>query len=229
MRNAHVRCFVGLRLRSLALNGTPASSGMADASAPIAPQGASHLKPLRILLYVLTVVTAAAALYLDEPLVGATQRRALTPVWLFTPLALYGVFFLAYAIDRWMLVRKRGYPAGRAFFQVVFGVVFALMLLPSTIRDWRAMQPDGIARLLAHPDVEIRVVTLEALGFRGFEPSRVRMVLAHFNDDDPRVQTAARAVLARWSGHKPDDLAGIRLWASRVSEVSTSTTGKESR
>src|SRR5687767_2266628 len=93
---------------------------------PIAPRG----RPLRIALYVLTVLTAAAALFLEPALAGAVSRHALGRFWLFTPLAVYGVFFLAYSFDRWLLI-QRGYPAGKAFFQIVFGLVFALLLLPS--------------------------------------------------------------------------------------------------
>lgn len=179
-------------------------------------------KPLRVALYVLTVLSAAAALFLEPALAGAVARGAISPLWLFTAIGVYGVFFLAYAVDRWVLVRRRRYPAGKAFFQVAFGLVFGLLLLPSTIGDYASRPPSqGIERLLLHPDPEVRAVAVEALGFRGPSSEHVELLVARLLDRDPRVEESARGVLSRWSGLAPEDTAGIRLWASALSRTAT--------
>jgi hypothetical protein len=186
-------------------------------------------KPLRIALYVLTVLSAIAALFLEPALAGAVSRGAISPHWLFTAIGIYGVFFLAYAVDRFMLVRRRRYPAGKAFFQVAFGLVFGLLLLPSTIGDYASRAPTGLERLLAHPDAEVRAVTVEALGFRGPSKEHIALLLARLKDRDPRVEHAARTVLAKWSGRSPDDTAGIHAWASALSTTATVSGHEEQR
>ena len=184
-----------------------------------------EINPLRIALYVFLVLTAASALFLEPALAGAVHRGAVSAVWLFLPLVLYGVFFAVYALDRWFLVKRRNFPAGRAFFQVAFGIVFGLLLLPSTIGDWMQRQPVGMERLLSHPDADVRTVAVEALGFRGHSEAHVSMLIRKLEDQDPRVADAAARVLAGWSGKDPKDLAGIRAWAGRLSATSSTTEG----
>jgi hypothetical protein len=183
-------------------------------------------RPLRIALFILTVLSAFAALFLQPALAGAVARGALSPIWLFTAIGIYGVFFLAYAGDRFLLVSRRRYPAGKAFFQVALGLLFGLVLLPSTISDYGARPAHGVDRLLSHPDPEIRLVAVEALGFRGPTKEHAEALLAKQKDRDPRVAQTARQVLARWSGRSPDDAAGISAWASALSDTSTAT-GRE--
>jgi hypothetical protein len=186
-------------------------------------------KPLRIALYVLTVLSAIAALFLEPALAGAVSRGAISPYWLFTAIGIYGIFFLAYAVDRFLLVRRRRYPAGRAFFQVAFGLVFGLLLLPSTIGDYAGRAPAGLERLLAHPDPEVRAITVEAIGFRGPSKEHIALILARLEDRDPRVERAARMVLGKWSGLSPDDAAGLRAWASALSSTATVGAHEERR
>jgi hypothetical protein len=185
----------------------------------------ANLRPLRIALYLLTVLSAAAALFLEPALAGAVSRGAISPHWLFTAIGVYGVFFLAYSVDRWVLVNKRRYPAGKAFFQFAFGLIFGLLLLPSTIGDYAARAPRGMDRLLSHPDPEVRMVAVEAIGFRGPTKEYVAILVAKLKDRDPRVEQAALRVLARWSGHAEEDVAGIQAWASALSRTSTMSSG----
>ncbi|MCA9554728.1 MAG: hypothetical protein KC933_32160 [Myxococcales bacterium] len=182
-----------------------------------------HVRPLRILLYVLTVAAAAAALFLQPALAGAVQRGALPRAWLFLPLGIYTVFFLVYAADRVSLVRRGFYPAGRAFFQLAFGVVFALLLLPSTISNWNDRRPSAVDRLAGHPDADVRLLTVEALGYRGPSPENARRVAARLDDRAPEVRERARAILAAWSGRptaSPDELKG---WAEALTSTDTAT------
>lgn len=179
------------------------------------------LRSLRIALYVLTVATAAVALFVLPALSGAVQRGALRPHWMFLPLSLFAVFFLLYGLDRWILVRRRRYPAGRAFFQVAFGLIFALLLLPTTIREWDTGRPRGVERLLRHPDAEVRRVVVESLGFRGASAPAAKRLLVMLEDEAPQVREATLKVLAEWSGQEIEDVAGIRTWASQLSRTST--------
>jgi hypothetical protein len=197
---------------------SPAASGAPrdHAAMPVKP------RPLRIALYVLLVLSAAAALFLEPALAGAIARGAISPLWLFTGIGIYGLFFAVYVVDRLMLVKFRRYPPGRAFFQIAFGSVLALVLLPSTIRDYAA-RPAGHQRLLAHPDPEIRQIAVEALLLRGPTRDNVSHALERRRDRDPRVREAATRVLSRWSGRAEEDTAGIESWATALSATATAT------
>jgi hypothetical protein len=170
---------------------------------------------------VLTVLSAIAALFLEDALAHAVARGAISPHWLFLTIGIYGVFFLAYAIDRLLLVKRRRYPTGKAFFQVAFGLVFGLLLLPSTIRDYTAQTPPGAARLLSHPDPEVRAAEVKALGWEGPSPEHIQLLVPKLQDRDPRVERAARQVLGKWSNRSPDDAAGIAAWAAALSGTAT--------
>jgi hypothetical protein len=214
--------FVSTALRGAAFGGTDlrhvAETKRSRADDPILALP-GEIKPLRIVLFSFLLLSAVSALFLEDALAGAVERGALSAIWLFLPLILYGVFFSIYGVDRWFLVKRRSFPPGRAFFQVAFGIVFGVLLLPSTIGDWRD-RPAGMMRLLSHPDAEVRMVAVEAVGFRGQTGESVAMLAKSLDDGDPRVAAAARSVLARWSGKDPSDVPGIRAWASRSSTTS---------
>lgn len=194
------------------------------ASDPI-PGVPVNAKPFRILLYVLLALTAAAVLFLQPALGGAVKRGAISSVWLFLPMTLFGLFFLAYAVDRVLLVKRRRYPTGRAFFQIAFGVLFALLLLPSTIADFNDRHAVGLRRYLLHPDARVRVLAVEAMGYRGRDEAHTHIedLVSRLDDRDQRVRRAATDVLVSWSGKNPEDTAGIRAWALEWSQTTTST------
>lgn len=183
-----------------------------------------EIKPLRVLLFILTALSAVAALFLEPALAGAVKRGALSAPWLFIPIAMYGVFVLAYAGDRMLLVKRRNYPAGRAFFQVAFAMVFGLLLLPETYRDWNERRrPAGIDRLLVHRDPQVRQVAVEAIGYRGVSVPRARALMRKLDDKSSDVRRTAATVLAGWAKKDPADLPGLKTWVGKLSQ--TSTTG----
>lgn len=178
---------------------------------------------LRALLFVLTLSSAAAALFVEPALAGAVARGALSARWLFLPLGVYGVFLAAYAFDRWWLVRDRRYPAGKAFFQVAFGIVFASLLLPETIQDYKARGTPRSDRLLTHPDPNVRGAAVLALGFEGAEGERLSLVIERLDDDNADVRAAALRVLRQWSGQPEADSARLRSWAQTTLTTTTAS------
>jgi hypothetical protein len=185
----------------------------------------TEVKPFRVALYILAAFAMSAALFLQLPLHAAVGRGAISPSWLFMPLVVYCAFFVAYAVDRWLLVRRRSFPGGRAFFQVIFGVLFGLMLLPSTTLEWHASRPSGLVRLMNSSDSEYRWIAVQAVGYRGRSSDGVRSLLTSLSDSDERVQKEAAVILGKWAEKDPSDVAGIRLWAGQLlSQTRTSTT-----
>lgn len=183
-----------------------------------------EVKPLRWGVFLLTLLSAGAALFAEPLLAGAVDRGEIDPAWRYLPVGVYLTFLSVYAVDRWFLVRRRSYPKGKAFFQLVFGLLFALILLPSTLDELRRRRPAAeLAQaepLLAHRDAAVRAVAIEALGFRGASPDRVRAVSRLLEDANPAVRSRAAAVLAAWSGLQPNATEALREWArSRSAEV----------
>jgi hypothetical protein len=189
-------------------------------SAPLRNGGGA--RPLRVALYVLTALSAVAALFVEPALAGAVQRGAVSPLWMFVPLAMFCALFLGYAVDRWRLVGRQKYPASRAIVQSLFGLILASVLLSSAVSDWGRL-PQGSDRLLAHPDAEIRASAVYALGFHGKSASAAALVAARLEDRSPEVRQAALDVLRRWSGQPNADVPGVRAWASALSRSSTVT------
>src|SRR5882672_1964352 len=134
-------------------------------------------RPLRVLWYVATAIAAGASLFVEPALAAAGSRGAVPPVWMFVPIGIFCLLFGGDAVDRWRRVRLGRYPAGPALLQTLFGLVFASVLLSSTISDYRAQRPQGIDRLLDHPDSEVRADAIYALGFRDPNADRARRVL----------------------------------------------------
>jgi hypothetical protein len=225
---------------------------MADAptaipgAASVGPRS-SKVVPLRVGLYVLTVLSLMAALVLEPALAGAVGRRAISPRWLFLPIGVYGLFYLVYAADRLWVLKKRRFRSARPFFEIFFGLIFGSLLLPSTIAHYRQrpgavseprpetaaelpLQPT-IQRLLAHPDAETRAVAIDAVAYRGPTPENAALLIARLDDDDPRVRARALRVLRGWAGDPKADATGVRAWASALSRTSTksSTVGESSR
>lgn len=174
---------------------------------------------LRLALAALLLLCAAGVLFVQPALSAAVARGALSHRWMLLPVALFVLFFVAFSVDRFWLVKRGRYPGGRAFFQIVFGVVFAALLLPSSLREFASLRPRGDAYLLQHRNPSIRKVSVEALGFRGMRPDRVRALLARTKDEDPEVRAAAYEVLRRWSGQGGDP-ATVEGWARSVLETS---------
>lgn len=169
---------------------------------------------LRPALFVLLAGSALAAIGLEPLLVRRVGRGDLPATVLFAPVAVYAAFLLLYAADRWLLVQRRRYPSGRAFFQVVVAVFFGLLLLPSTLHEWAEARPRE-ASLARHPQAQVRAVYVEALGFRGPSAERVAEVSSALEDPDPDVEAAARRVLAAWSSLSPADTDALAAWAER--------------
>ena len=180
---------------------------------------------LRALLFVLTLLSAAAALFVEPALAGAVARGAISARWLFLPIGIYGVFLAAYAFDRAWLVRDRRYPSGKAFFQVAFGVIFASLLLPETIQDYKAQSVPRPDRLLVHKDPSVREAAVLALGFDGLARPRLDLVMARLDDDNPNVQAAALRVLRTWSGEPEADASRLRTWAKTARTATTTARG----
>ena len=123
---------------------------------------------IRILVYVVLASTAGVTVLFSDRLWAAFREGAL-PVWapLLAP-ALFTVFVTVYTVDRWFLVRWRGYPLSRAFFQVAFALVFLTLLLPQQASEMRVPKHAANAeqpalQLLAYPDEAVRAATCSIL------------------------------------------------------------------
>jgi len=166
---------------------------------------------LRLVLYLALVVSAVVTM-LGLP---AIQRRVdsntLDPFWLLAPALFFGLFLMIYAVDRFRLVRFRSYPSGRALIQVFAGLVFLMLLLPSSIVEYRSAlvsRParDELTALMHHRDARVRALACELAGLRRGGGRYVQALGQALADRNNRVSAAARLALRRVTGH--DFVAG---------------------
>jgi hypothetical protein len=127
---------------------------------------------VRIAVYVMLLGSAGTAFFLG-PRLWTAARVGTVPIWAaLLPASLFTLFVVLYTIDRWLQVRRRHYPAGRAFFQVAFALVFLSLLLPTQAAELREAksaraEADYGVLLLDNRDPMVRAAACELLGLRG--------------------------------------------------------------
>jgi len=161
--------------------------------------------PLRVALY---VALAASALLTMAGLPALQQRveaGTIQPLWLLAPSCGFGLFLAVYVADRIWLMRFRKYPSGRALFQILLGIVFLMLLLPSSIREYRSIiksRParDSLSALVRHKEPRVRAIACELTSYRK-EARHHLPALGHaLTDRDTHVREAARTALQRITG-----------------------------
>ena len=184
-------------------------------------------------MYVLAALAALATLQLAPALKGAVSRGALQSFWLKVPTLIYVLFVIVYAIDRFWLVRRSKYPAGKALFQVGFALIFSLIVPNAVMRappEVTVLERDaaraGTYNAIQDPRPEVRVNLALAAGFEGVSRERVKTLVLLLDDSDERVKIAARRVLSKWSGVPQGQSFGLRAWATNYVKTAT-TTGEE--
>lgn len=174
-------------------------------------------KLVRLTLYAFLFVSAATAFWFDDKLWSAV-RTGNAPVWTaLLPATTFTLFVLAYAADRWLLVRRQSYPPARAFFQVALAIVFLTLLWPGQPSKFREAQMALRARqaasstefLLAHPQPRVRAATCDLLGklLRLGEHGAARQKVEAMGQRDP--SDAVRLSCQRAARGGPYEQAGL--------------------
>ena len=126
---------------------------------------------IRWLLYAVLAVSAASTFFLGNQLWAAAETGNL-PIWVaLCPIVAFTAFVGVYSIDRWLLVRRQGYPAARAFLQVAMAAAFLSLLWPHQASSYRRTQQNRpnnpVVSLLSHRDKRVRAAACELLSYRG--------------------------------------------------------------
>ncbi|MEE8410642.1 MAG: hypothetical protein V3T05_13655 [Myxococcota bacterium] len=156
---------------------------------------------VRIVVYVMLVLSAGAAFWLGDRLWEAV-RDGRMPIWVaLIPPTTFTLFVLVYAVDRWLLVKRRGVPIARACLQVVFALLFVGLLWPHQASELRAtrrsQEPDRAVRLLRHADPDVRAAMCELIALRAQVTARDRITAMADGDKSPDVRDACRRALSR--------------------------------
>ncbi|MFH1812455.1 MAG: hypothetical protein ABIJ09_27225 [Pseudomonadota bacterium] len=170
------------------------------------PPGSGASMMLRVVLYfalALSAFVTMAGLPAIQRRVEAGQWHAL---WLIAPAVCFGLFLVIYIADRVWLLRHRNYPSGRALFQVVFGVVFVLLLLPSSIREYRSVlqrRPprQSLYALMLHSDARVRSAACELSAHRPEAERYLDALSQRLVDPSSEVREAAQVALEQITGH----------------------------
>ena len=157
---------------------------------------------IRIAVYIMLVVSAGATFWFGERLWQAARTGSL-PTWAaLLPVCAFTLFVVVYSIDRLLLVKRRNYPTGRAFFQIVFALLFIGLLWPgqaSRFQEARKVtgEPDTAIRLLKHRDPAVRAVACELLGLRADVGAVENIAAVAESDRSMEVRRACTAALER--------------------------------
>lgn len=155
---------------------------------------------VRLVLYLMLLGSAGTTLFVGPRLWTAVSVGKL-PVWMaLMPMLSFTAFVLVYAVDRWLLVRRRRYPSARALLQVALTLVFLTFLWPSQAGQWRSAraqlrQSDPVEVLLQHRDARVRAAACELLGYR--DQQHALELITNLAEADPRaeVRDACRRAL----------------------------------
>ena len=165
-------------------------------------------KTVRIAVYVMLVVSAGTTFLLGDRLWQAA-RSGTVPTWTaLLPVCAFTLFVLVYAVDRLLLVRRRHYPTGRAFFQIVFALLFIGLLWPGQAHQLQEARrahraDDRAARMLHHRDPDVRAFACEQLATRADLTDEIAALAAH--DRVQEVRRVCTAALVRLRAGVPTD------------------------
>ena len=142
-------------------------------------------------------LSAGTAFLLGDRLWAAARGGAL-PVYVpLIPVCAFTAFVAVYTVDRWLLVTRRNYPLGKAFFQVALAILFAALLWPQQASEMRAVRrtvttPDRAVRLLDHKDADVRATMCELLALREQVEALPRLQALADNDPSPEVRAGCK-------------------------------------
>ncbi len=162
---------------------------------------------LRVVLYLALALSALVTMAALPPIQRRVEAGQLHPMWLLAPSGFFGLFLAIYLADRILLLRYRNYPAGRALFQIVFGLLFLVLLLPSSVREYRSVlqtrpPKQSLQALMKHSDARVRAVAFELAGRRPESRRYLSALGAGLNDRAEPAQTAAQDALMRITGQR---------------------------
>ena len=167
-----------------------------------APQAYPLALILRVVVYAMLACTAGITVVFGEALWTAF-RDGLLPRWapLIAPAA-FTAFTVVYTLDRWFLVRHRGYSQSRALMQVAFALIFLTLLLQPQAQEMRLPRPaarqDAAAMLLCeHPDASVRAAACETFSGQVSVAVFDRVVGLSQHDVDEAVRQACILALER--------------------------------
>ncbi|MBT6177805.1 MAG: hypothetical protein HOI23_11215 [Deltaproteobacteria bacterium] len=150
-------------------------------------------KWLHIGLYIALLASAAGSIFYTQGLWAAFGAGDLS---LWVPLvapAAFTVFVLIYTVDRWLLVKRRGYPLVRAFVQVAVTLAFLTSLMQRQAVEYKEAteiqaSPEAVSDLLAHREARVRAAGCELLALRGELPKYQAIEALALRDKSPVVQ-----------------------------------------
>ena len=170
----------------------------------------TQAQALRVTVYVMLVVSAGAVFWLGDRLWAAATMGDL-PRWAaLLPVCAFTAFVVAYTADRLLLAKFRNYPAGRAFFQVIFALLFVGLLWPIQIDRARRSdrdKPERALGLLWHSNPEVRALACEVLGLRADNKAVEAVAAVARNDKVDRVRQTCTEALTRLNPHEMSPVA----------------------
>ena len=159
----------------------------------------------------LVVLSAVAVVFLRPVLVRWVRNGELAPELLWAPA---GIFFMSLVLYIWTRA-KTGEDGSRKSawlpFQVGFGLVILLLIVPGQLREYRArktpapMTETGLNSLAQNQDARIRALVVSAAVCSEASPEQLHTIIKNgLRDSDPLVQEAALKAVEKLTGNRFD-------------------------
>ena len=164
---------------------------------------------MRQLLMATVLLSAGAMLFLRPMLIKWVRKGEIVPEFLWLPAIIFFISLLLYTWSRGNV--QGGRKTAWLPFQVGFGLVLLLLIIPGQLREYRArktpepMTQLGMKALYKSKDARIRALVLNAAVCSEHPPSVLHeMVQIGLEDPDPMVQEASIQAVEKLTGNQFD-------------------------
>ena len=168
--------------------------------------GAKEQSPLRQILMAAVLLSAGAMLFLRPMLIKWVRAGELAPEILWLPAIVFFVALLSYTWARGATQSDK--KTAWLPFQVGFGLVLLLLVIPGQLREYRArktpqpMTETGMKALYQSKDARIRALVLNAAVCSASTPDLLHsLVRLGLEDPDPMVQEASVQAVEKLTGN----------------------------
>jgi hypothetical protein len=159
----------------------------------------------------MVLLSASAMLFLRPMLIRWVRRGEIAPEVLWLPAIIFFISMLLYCWTRVGLSHPQNRKVAWLPFQVGFGLVLLLLVIPGQLREYRTRKTPppsteiGMKTLFQSKDARIRALVLNAAVCSGTTPQQLHdMLRLGLDDTDPMVQETSVQAVERITGNQFD-------------------------
>ncbi|MBL93317.1 MAG: hypothetical protein CMH56_16075 [Myxococcales bacterium] len=170
-----------------------------------------NASPFAKVILAMMVLSAVAVVFMRPILIRWVREEQMAPELLWAPAVVFFISLLLYVWTRAANNTSGSQKSAWLPFQVGFGLVILLLIIPGQLREYRARKtPEtntemGMKSLLKSKDARIRALVLNAAVCSDVAPNQLHQIIQQgLQDADPLVQEAALKAVEKITGNRFD-------------------------